>query len=201
MSNPIYLKTYQEPPLSINEIYRYAQSAEDPQLDKKINLLLKECIPMLTYKVCYSRLPIRCTENMIDLQFANFSSKDLFKNLKGCKEIILFAATIGLPFDRLLAKYSRLSPADAIILQAIGTERIEALADAFEKDLEPQLISEQLRMRPRFSPGYGDLPLSLQREIFQSLNCKKNIGVALNSQMLMTPSKSITALIGLEEIS
>ena len=50
---------------------------------------------------------------------------------------------------------------------------------------------------PGFSPGYGDLPLDLQREIFAALDCPKRIGVSLNESLLMSPSKSVSAIIGL----
>lgn len=51
--------------------------------------------------------------------------------------------------------------------------------------------------RPRFSPGYGDLPLSAQREIFAVLDCGKRIGLMLNDSLLMSPSKSVTAFVGI----
>ena len=50
---------------------------------------------------------------------------------------------------------------------------------------------------PRFSPGYGDLPLSLQRDIFRVLDCPRKIGLTLNESLLMSPSKSVTAIVGL----
>ena len=80
-------------------------------------------------------------------------------------------------------------------MQALGAERIEALCDAFCDSL----ISEKgVLLRPRFSPGYGDLPLEVQKDIFSLLECHKRIGVSLNESLLMSPSKSVTAFVGLE---
>ena len=53
-----------------------------------------------------------------------------------------------------------------------------------------------LAVRPRFSPGYGDLPLALQREVFAALDCPRRIGLTLSDSLLMSPTKSVTALIG-----
>ena len=39
--------------------------------------------------------------------------------------------------------------------------------------------------------------LEVQKEIFQVLNCNKHIGASLNSSLLMSPSKSVTAFIGI----
>lgn len=58
-------------------------------------------------------------------------SRQLAKNLDGCASVLLFGATVGVEIDRLIAKYGRISPARALMLQAIGAERIEALCDAF----------------------------------------------------------------------
>ena len=50
--------------------------------------------------------------------------------------------------------------------------------------------------RPRFSPGYGDLPINMQKDIFAALDCPRKIGLSLNESLLMSPSKSVTAIIG-----
>ena len=50
----------------------------------------------------------------------------------------------------------------------------------------------------RFSPGYGDLPLEFQREIFRALDVPRRIGVSLGSSCLMSPSKSVTAIVGIK---
>ena len=88
----------------------------------------------------------------MDLGFAVTQSKSLALNLQKCEEIILFAATVGLEMDRLIAR-SRLSPVRHLMMQAIGAERVESLCDCFEEQLAQSLV-----LRPRFSPGYGDLP-------------------------------------------
>jgi hypothetical protein len=52
-------------------------------------------------------------------------------------------------------------------------------------------------MRPRFSPGYGDFDLSVQTNICDVLKTGKTIGVTLTDSLLMMPSKSVTAVVGL----
>ena len=199
MKMNVSIKSYSQPIVNHKEILRYSQGSANAKLNDRLDQLLKECLSQISYKVAYCRLPIRIKNDCLDLCFCTTQSKDLAKNLKGCKEIILFAATIGLPFDRILAKHCRLAPLDGLLMQSIGTERIEALANAFEEDMKSLLLQEDLYTTPRFSSGYGDLSLSIQSDIFRFLDCPKNLGMSLSDQLLMTPSKSITAIIGIKE--
>ena len=182
------------PPLNQREALRYAGAKEaTPEVLELLKECAQRCQWLLAPRVCYARYRIKRTQNGLDLGFARTDSAALMRNLHGCDEVIVFAATLGLELDRQIARYAHLSPARSMMLQAIGTERIESLCDAFENEL----ISQGQGLRPRFSPGYGDLPLDFQREVFAALDCAKNIGISLNESLMMSPSKSVTAIIGL----
>ena len=191
-------KTYAAPPLiNRREILRYAGvRGEAPELEA----LLEECIAesdgKLSYKVCWREFPVKHREDILDLGFAETSSASLIRNLAGCGSVVLFAATVGIGMDRAIARYSSLSPAKALLLQALGTERIEALCDMFNEEVTREQAAMGRETRPRFSPGYGDLPLDMQKSIFAVLDCPRKIGLSLNENLLMSPSKSVTALIG-----
>lgn len=184
------------PPVNAKEALRYAGVRES---SPEVTALLHECVALcrqqIDPRVCYAVWPVNAQGEMLDLGFAKVDSQALRRNLAGCDESVLFAATIGLEIDRLIARYAHLSPSRSVMLQAIGAERIEALCDAFEEEL----IRQGCELRPRFSPGYGDVPLDLQRDIFAALDCPKHIGVSLNESLLMSPSKSVTAIIGLSK--
>ena len=51
----------------------------------------------------------------------------------------------------------------------------------------------------RFSPGYGDLPLSLQADFLRATDAGRKLGITVNDSFLMTPCKTVTAVIGLSE--
>lgn len=193
MPNVVYVKNYTPPKINVKEVLRYAGvKGEIPEISAIVDECVKELEGKLNYKVCYSEYPVKITGNEIDLSFALVNSKNLAKNLKNCKTYILFCATVGIAMDRLIAKYSVLSPTKGLIFQALGAERIESLCNLFNKEIQ----GKYKHTRPRFSPGYGDLKVELQREIFAALNCSKNLGVTLNESLLMSPSKSVTAIIG-----
>ena len=192
MTNIIYKKTYEQPTVDINEILRYCGCKNaDAEFIDIVNELTQEVSKGISCRVCYRIFNIQAENEYINLGFAKVKSTSLAKNLEDCDRIILFAATTGIEIDRLIQKYSRISPSKAVILQAIGAERIESLCDIFCKDM-----AQQFSLKPRFSPGYGDFPIELQKEIFAVLDCPRQIGLTLNDSMLMSPTKSVTAIIG-----
>ena len=191
----IYTKMYGAPPINRKEILRYAGCAE---ADEATAALMEDCLGestgTLTYKICFGELPVSIAGEMCDFGTFSFSSENLARNLAGCPRVILFAATVGVGIDRLIHKYSRITPSRALMLQAIGAERIEALCDLFCSDIEKE---RGVSLRPRFSPGYGDLPLSVQKDIIALLDTPKQIGLSLNDSLLMSPTKSVTAFAGI----
>ena len=216
MDQIIHVKSYPETAVNRREILRYMRCDSGGSDDEKINSLLDECLaellPELVYKVCWREFPIAKAADTavtggsaadgskagsLDLGFMVTKSQGLARNLCGCEKLVLFAATIGLAPDRLIAKYGRLSPVKALCMQAIGAERIESLCDMFCTELAETYAEEGLSLRPRFSPGYGDFPLEAQESVFKALDCHRKIGLSLNDSLLMSPSKSVTAIVGL----
>ena len=198
MMYTVYTETFPAPVVCREEILRYAGAREaTPQLLQLLEDALAEAMEYLSYKVCWQKLPVLQKEDGLDLTFAGTGSETLGKHLDGCSHIILFGATVGIGLDRLIARYGKTAPARALLLQAIGAERIEALCDVFSAKIKTEAASEGLHTTSRFSPGYGDLPLELQRDIFRSLNCSGKIGLTLNDSLIMSPSKSVTAIIGI----
>ncbi|MBR5459268.1 MAG: hypothetical protein IKV53_00230 [Clostridia bacterium] len=162
------------------EMLRYAGVREaTPEIEALLEECLAECEGIFSSKVCYLEL---------DLDKAPDFLKDC-KQLKGCERAVIFVATVGIGIDRLIKKYGVTSPSKALMLQAIGTERIESLCDSFCNGYESATS--------RFSPGYARLELDAQREIFSLLNPERSIGVALNTSLLMSPSKSVSAIFGI----
>ena len=197
MNETILTKTYSASPIDEKEILRYAGGIADDNTIKLLNECINEVLDYITYKVCYCELPIKVNGDLCDFGLFSVQSKNLATNLSGCNSVIIFGATIGIGIDRLITKYSHISPAKALMLQAFGAERIEALCDYFCKDIQNTLKTQ---LKPRFSAGYGDLPLDTQKQVFSLLNLPKNIGLTLNDSLLMSPTKSVTAFIGMQEV-
>ena len=189
-----YLKL-DAPPVDKREIMRYAKSLGDEENASIINECIDKSGGVLNYNIAFCELNFTINGGVCDFGAFSVSSHSLSKNLSEAKRVFLFVASVGHGIDRLINKYSRTSPHKALFYNAIGTERVEALADSFVKWLEDKT---SLKAMPRFSAGYGDLPLSIQKDIFEFLKPEKQAGVFLSDNFIMSPSKSVTAFLGLK---
>ncbi len=187
----VFVEQYESlPQPNVAEILRYA--GVRGEADEGTLALLKECLPLaqsaFSLRVCYTEL---AKEEFFSLCEGAKNSTALCKAMKGAERLLVFAATVGLDVDRLIARYALSSPAKALLLQAMGAEGIERLCDAFCKARKERGLSR------RFSPGYGDFPLEAQKDIFRLLNCERHIGLTLTDTLLMSPTKSVTAVVGI----
>lgn len=151
-------------------------------------------------KACYGRFSIEVKgDGRILLPYGEVISHDLTRNLCSCKEIFLFAATIGAEYDRLLRRTRLTSMAKAAILQAVGAAAVESLCNKLNHDLRKDAEAGGYKAHPRYSPGYGDYALENQKGIFAILQPSRYIGLSLMDTLIMAPEKSVTAVIGLEK--
>lgn len=124
-----------------------------------------------------------------------FTSRDLARHLQGCDKALLLAATLGSRVDVAIRRLALGSVAEGAAAQAVAAALIESYCDS----VQAQADTDGLAQRPRFSPGYGDWNLEEQRLLFPVLDCAKRIGLTLTDGLMMAPSKSVTAIIGLSE--
>lgn len=133
-------------------------------------------------------------EKGIRFDFGEIESADLRKNLESCSSAFIFAATSGSGVDRLILKHTKLSPACVMVTDCIASSGIEVFCD---------LINDEMRngrkLKPRYSPGYGDVSLTCQSDILSFLDAYRKIGLTLTETYLMTPIKSVTAIVGIVE--
>ena len=122
-------------------------------------------------------------------------SKALSIRLAGCSEAYLACGTLGASFDAYHRRVSVSSGADALIVQAIGAAAIEKVMDSIEDDIRTELAEDE-RLVTRYSPGYADFPLAEQRTLLGLLDAPRVVGVSLTDSLLMVPSKSVSAVIG-----
>ncbi len=179
--------------------YRKVQPEED--ILRKIGeaeALLKERIRPRTTAL---RLSVMVWDDAnVQIGGMEAESRGLCRNLQGCREAYLMAATLGPEADILVRRAMVRSPADGAVMQAAQAAMIEAVCDAFQEELRQKAEAEGLVLRPRFSPGYGDFALEHQRDFERLLHMSSAIGVTLTESLLMVPTKSVTAVIGLSPV-
>lgn len=183
--------------VNIYEALRYmgADKSTDDRLLSLVKAIASELFEICRPLACYTEIEVNVDGDLLNLGFARVKSDALAKNLKGCKKAVIFAATLGVDFDRFLNLKQITSPAEALVLDAVGSAAIEGVCDAAQNIVKEHFACN---IRPRFSPGYGDFDISFQKNIIEILNTNKNIGLAVSDSLMMIPTKSVTAVIGME---
>lgn len=119
------------------------------------------------------------------------------KMLAECQRAAVLVCTLGLGFEQHMRLTQARDMSQAVLLDACGSALVEAGCDAAEKELAARFPGVYLT--DRFSPGYGDLPLDLQPAICRITDSQRRLGVYVTESCLMTPQKSVTAIIGMAD--
>ncbi|MBR3224920.1 MAG: hypothetical protein IKF78_06330 [Atopobiaceae bacterium] len=121
---------------------------------------------------------------------------DIAEHLRDACEVVLFAVTLGHGVDRELRKLAATDSLGQVVFDAAATAAIEREASRVEAKVRLDAARRGLYCSWRFSPGYGDLPLSVQPAILRTLNATRRLGITLTPSYLMIPTKSVTAIVG-----
>ncbi len=144
-------------------------------------------------KACFAQYDLTADGDALAFGGLRLQSASLAKNLQGCDSLFLFAATLGAGVDRLLLRLQKTEPAFAPVFDAYCSAAVEGWCN-----LVNEKLAEGRTLRPRFSPGYGDVPLSVQPQILSMLDATRKLGITLTDTLFMTPCKSVTAFVGIE---
>lgn len=155
--------------------------------------LRQEASPRSTCRIFEMKL---CDNGIIKIGKLEIESSSLRRNLAGCDRIVLFGATLGMEVDRMIARAEIKDMAEAVVLQACAAAFLEEFCDEKQEEIGRELEAEARYLRPRFSPGYGDFDIRYQEPVMRMLDCAKTIGLTMTDGYMMTPSKSVTAVIG-----
>ena len=185
--------------VELAEIARYmrmGRTVPEGALAERVTKLRAEAPTILRPAQTWLRFPIRngaIASGEVHLDIVG----TLARHLDGCHAAYLACGTIGAAFDAFQRRTSVISGADALIVQAIGAALIEKLMDSVEDTIRADL-HEGETLLSRYSPGYGDFPLDAQHTLFALLDAPRQVGVSLTDTLLMVPSKSVSAIIGVK---
>lgn len=189
--------------LKINkkEVLRYLccnGEFKDKKLDELINSTIDDVRKIIKPKYVYNIFKIENTEDGVRILGTNLKLKgeDIKRHLSLSKTCVLMAATLGHDLDRKISLYEKTNMTKAMIMDACGTATIEELCDNIENYVKKQGKRNNLNITYRYSPGYGDLDLKVQKKILSIMQFEKNIGITLSHSDIMAPRKSVTAIIG-----
>ncbi len=119
--------------------------------------------------------------------------------LKDCNSCIIMAATLGQKSEMLLRRAQITDMTEAVILDSCASSAIESVCEQINDDLRSEYENAGKFLTDRYSPGYGDMPLTLQPELCGLLQTEKRIGLSVSPGLTLIPSKSVTAIIGISD--
>lgn len=118
---------------------------------------------------------------------------------EGCPQALLLAVTLGPGVDAQIRRAGVGDIAASVASDALGSALAEQAADAAEAELRQWAAREEKYLTGRFSPGYGDWPITVQPKVAAVLDTARRAGICVLNTNLMTPRKSVTAILGLSD--
>jgi len=125
-------------------------------------------------------MKIRSVEHVFEITDCPvpLTGRDIREYLRGCTHVKISAITLGEEVDRELRRL-----------------QVEDMAAALELDQAAnRLLCSTDSGNESFSPGYGDFPLSVNRDIIAALQADKKIGLTCTDSFFLAPQKSITRI-------
>lgn len=128
---------------------------------------------------------------------AIFKGKDIAAHLEGCNRCALMCVTLSADTDRLIRRYEADSMEKAVIADSLASAAVEQACNLAEREIQEAIGAYNYTWR--FSPGYGDFPLDIQKEFLDIIDAPKRIGVNITDSLILVPRKSVTAVMGISE--
>lgn len=186
-----------------SEVKRYLLVAgkDFDGIDCLIDQLSQKALSSLCPKSIVNRFAITHVAEGIKINGTDilFGGKLVKQVFDGCDEVFVFAATLTLESESLIKKCFAKSAVDGIVCDSVLTTMIECYCDEIDEDICKTVEQEGKSATRRISCGYGDFPLSCQKDILTLLNAQKFLGIKLNANNMMFPNKTVTAVIGVKQ--
>ncbi|MGL4656158.1 MAG: vitamin B12 dependent-methionine synthase activation domain-containing protein [Sarcina sp.] len=186
-----------------DEVLRYL-GYKGQEIDEALSNLLDESIKevkeKVVPKVLFETYEIERKNDVINIIGTKLKliGKDIASCLKNCDKVVLMAVTLGNEIERMIRLTQRRDMTKTVILDSIATTYVEAVCDKIEDEIYQECKKDGKSLSFRYSPGYGDLPLSVQGEFLDTLNARRLIGLNLTDTNLLIPRKSVTAILGIK---
>lgn len=170
----------------------------DRTTEELVNDTRLEIESLIRERYIYEFFPIDKDDQGIKLKgsILNLSGSDIKTHLKNSDTCVLIALTLGHSLDTRIRYYEKTSMTRALILDAWATAFTEKICDDICMEIESKLPLGKA-LTSRYSPGYGDLPITIQGDFLSALEAEKSIGLTASSHSILIPRKSVTAIVGL----
>lgn len=169
-----------------------------PDIRRQLDERLGEAIGLIEPRAVYAILDVtRMTDVELRLAGAPPFHGPIAGFLKPATRVAVGVVTIGPRLERRAAALMKGEDfLGGFTLDAIGSAAADLACDALIDHLQLNVIGHDEAVTPPFSPGYCGMSVDQQKPLFSIIDGSA-IGVRLNEAMMMSPVKSVSALIGI----
>ncbi|MBE6479347.1 MAG: hypothetical protein E7Z98_02380 [Olsenella sp.] len=182
----------------------YRGQGLSPDMGARIDEVVRSCLALARPRAsirCFDVAGVRDDDGtpvvVLDGTALELRGHSIARHLDGAVAVGVMAVTVGMGVERELRRLSLTDTTAQVIFDAAGTTAVERAADAAEASVVRMAAERGLFCNYRFSPGYGDLPLETQPTLLAALDAQRRLGITLSDSLLMTPTKSVTAVVGM----
>jgi len=180
--------------------YRFKKTVISPRIKALVEECFNEAHNLISPSGTYIIRKIKSRGDVITFHNTEITlrGESMKKLLAHSYAVIFMAVTIGPGIDEKIKEETEVGRMErAVIFDVIGSEAVEAVANSLNSLLDTEARHARSFLTMRFSPGYGDLTLDFQRQIYDELKLYE-MGIKINEKNLLYPQKTITAVIGIE---
>lgn len=191
------IKFLREPHVRRAEMLRYARCGDGVGVEKKAEQAQRLVDDLIRPAAAAVVFDIKRDGEKLFVADTELEGKSIKKLLAPCKKCVVMAITVGFEVDMKIAALGSSSPALSLLADAAASSAVEDACDACCESIESEL---GVKLTPRFSPGYGDLPMNIQPALLTLTNARRYLGLTVGTGCMLSPIKSVTAIAGIKEV-
>lgn len=188
------------PNINSAEVLRYlgCRHSSD-KLSEQIRAISAEILCRIQPRTVFREFTLNTTPQSIEIAGTRtiLTGNDIRKLLANCHQAVFFAVTLGMEMDSFLRQRQLSNMGDALILDACLSAAIDTVCSNLRASIQKEYAAQNCFLTDGFSPGYGDLPISLQQDFLVLLDAQRRIGLTCTSESILIPQKSVTGLWGI----
>lgn len=188
--------------LNRSEAFRY-MGYKGGEIKKAVLDLADECeealLKVIKPRMVYRVFDIEKTELGVEIKNTPlvFEGNDIAEHLEGCQKAVLMCVTLSAAVDRLISSFEAYSMEKAVIADSLASAAVEQVCEKSETAIQREMGDYHYTWR--FSPGYGDFPLTCQKAFIKFTDAEKRIGLNVTDSLILVPRKSVTAVMGISD--
>ena len=191
------IKFLREPHVRRAEMLRYARCGDGVGVEKEAEQAQRLVDDLIRPAAAAVVFDIKRDGEKLFVADTELEGKSIKKLLAPCNKCVVMAITVGFELDMKIAALGSASPALSLLADAAASSAVEDACDACCESIESEL---GVKLTPRFSPGYGDLPMNIQPALLTLTNARRDLGLTVGSGCMLSPIKFATAIAGLKEV-